>query len=90
MKQSPRVAVIPSECTRNQDDPMKSNHLYPLICLLAGALLGPHTVAGEAQRHATATFAGGCFWCMEPPFDAVDGVISTTSGYIGGHRKDPT
>mgnify|MGYP001544489108 FL=1 len=69
---------------------MKSNHLYLLICLLAGALLGPHAVAGESQRHATATFAGGCFWCMEPPFDAIDGVISTTSGYIGGHRKDPT
>lgn len=38
----------------------------------------------------TATFAGGCFWCMEPPFDKLDGVISTTSGYIGGHVKDPS
>ena len=38
----------------------------------------------------TATFAGGCFWCMEPPFDKLDGVISTTSGYIGGHLKNPT
>ena len=37
-----------------------------------------------------ATFAGGCFWCMEPPFDGIDGVISTTSGYIGGHKDDPT
>jgi peptide-methionine (S)-S-oxide reductase len=37
-----------------------------------------------------ATFAGGCFWCMEPPFDDLDGVISTTSGYIGGHKQDPT
>ncbi|MCP3983480.1 MAG: peptide-methionine (S)-S-oxide reductase MsrA [bacterium] len=39
---------------------------------------------------ATATFAGGCFWCMEPPFDALDGVVSTTSGYIGGHVRNPT
>ena len=39
---------------------------------------------------ATATFAGGCFWCMEGPFDALNGVISTTSGYIGGSKKDPT
>ena len=39
---------------------------------------------------AIATFAGGCFWCMEGPFDALDGVISTTSGYIGGSKKDPT
>jgi peptide-methionine (S)-S-oxide reductase len=39
---------------------------------------------------AKATFAGGCFWCMEAPFDKLDGVISTTSGYIGGTKKDPT
>jgi peptide-methionine (S)-S-oxide reductase len=39
---------------------------------------------------AKATFAGGCFWCMEPPFDKLDGVISSTSGYIGGQKKDPT
>jgi peptide-methionine (S)-S-oxide reductase len=39
---------------------------------------------------AKATFAGGCFWCMEPPFDKLDGVISTTSGYTGGERRNPT
>jgi peptide-methionine (S)-S-oxide reductase len=38
----------------------------------------------------TATFAGGCFWCMEPPFDKLDGVISTTSGYTGGQTKNPS
>jgi peptide-methionine (S)-S-oxide reductase len=37
-----------------------------------------------------ATFAGGCFWCMEPPFDSLDGVVSTTSGYTGGHTLNPT
>ena len=37
-----------------------------------------------------AIFAGGCFWCMEPPFDVLDGVVSTTSGYIGGSVDDPT
>ncbi|MGV3524341.1 MAG: peptide-methionine (S)-S-oxide reductase MsrA [Candidatus Sericytochromatia bacterium] len=37
-----------------------------------------------------AVFAGGCFWCMEPPFDKLPGVISTTSGYIGGHQDKPT
>ncbi|MFN0161791.1 MAG: peptide-methionine (S)-S-oxide reductase MsrA [Burkholderiales bacterium] len=40
--------------------------------------------------HAVATFAGGCFWCMEPPYDKIDGVISTTSGYLGGKTRFPT
>ncbi len=39
---------------------------------------------------ATATFGGGCFWCLEPPYDRVPGVISTTAGYMGGTIKDPT
>lgn len=39
---------------------------------------------------AKATFAGGCFWCLEPPYDKLEGVISTTSGYIDGHKKNPT
>jgi len=37
-----------------------------------------------------AIFAGGCFWCMEVPFDKLDGVISTTSGYTGGNTENPT
>jgi peptide-methionine (S)-S-oxide reductase len=43
-----------------------------------------------AEGMAVATFAGGCFWCMEPPFDKIDGVGSTTSGYIGGDEQHPT
>ncbi|WP_263788634.1 peptide-methionine (S)-S-oxide reductase MsrA [Salinibacter grassmerensis] len=38
----------------------------------------------------TATFAGGCFWCMEPPYDKIDGVASTTSGFAGGDEVDPS
>jgi peptide-methionine (S)-S-oxide reductase len=60
--------------------------------LAASAVLT--AAAGSAQsqstQHATAIFAGGCFWCMEPPFDALDGVVSTTSGYTGGQTKNPT
>ncbi|MEM1178628.1 MAG: peptide-methionine (S)-S-oxide reductase MsrA [Acidobacteriota bacterium] len=37
-----------------------------------------------------ATFAGGCFWCMEPPFDKLDGVKATVSGYTGGFQDNPT
>ncbi|HSK75065.1 MAG TPA: peptide-methionine (S)-S-oxide reductase MsrA [Thermoanaerobaculia bacterium] len=62
-----------------------------IACLLfaAGLLAGGLSEAANAQN-ARATFAGGCFWCMEPPFDKLDGVISTTSGYVGGKKKNPT
>ncbi len=43
-----------------------------------------------ANNLEKATFAGGCFWCMEHPFDELDGVVSTTSGYVGGFKKHPT
>jgi len=38
----------------------------------------------------TATFAGGCFWCMQPPFDRIEGVVSTVVGYTGGDTSSPT
>lgn len=44
----------------------------------------------ESAQLARATFAGGCFWCMEPPYDKLEGVFETTSGYIGGEVDDPT
>jgi peptide-methionine (S)-S-oxide reductase len=40
--------------------------------------------------HAVATFAGGCFWCMEPPYDKLEGVTATISGYMGGRTANPT
>ena len=46
--------------------------------------------ARPASRSAVAIFAGGCFWCMEPPFDKLAGVMSTTSGYTGGRVANPT
>ena len=56
--------------------------------LLLAALLA---TAGAARAEtATATFAGGCFWCKEPAFDTVPGVVSTTSGYTGGRVENPS
>ena len=45
------------------------------------------TATGKFEK---ATFAGGCFWCMEAPFDKLPGVVSVTSGYTGGNMKHPT
>ncbi len=45
---------------------------------------------GASKPYEKATFAGGCFWCMQPPFDKLPGVISTTVGYAGGKKNNPT
>eukprot|EP00953_Heterococcus_sp_UTEX-ZZ885_P001547 1353-Heterococcus_DN1.PRE.1 len=56
---------------------------------IATALSAPSSVF--AAETAEAVFAGGCFWCMEPPFDKLgEGVVSTISGYCGGNEKNPT
>jgi peptide-methionine (S)-S-oxide reductase len=44
----------------------------------------------ENQNNETATLAGGCFWCLEPVFDNLQGVLDVVSGYSGGHVPDPT
>ena len=70
-------------------------------CLVAGliAWIAGSAVAAEAPpprtdnpmaSTATATFAGGCFWCMEPPFEQLNGVRYVTPGYTGGTKPDPT
>ena len=44
----------------------------------------------SASENKKAYFAGGCFWCMEESFDSIKGVLSSVSGYSGGHLKNPT
>jgi peptide-methionine (S)-S-oxide reductase len=61
------------------------------VCAFLAVSLG----AGAASvavppGHKVATFAGGCFWCMEPPFDKLPGVAATISGYTGGAKVNPT
>ena len=65
---------------------------YLLMALLAVTTIFGSNVyaAGEEGNNEVAIFAGGCFWCMEPPFDKLDGVISTTSGYTGGDVENPS
>jgi peptide-methionine (S)-S-oxide reductase len=65
--------------------------LLTLFCSVgAGGANATDKRTSMDKKPRIATFAGGCFWCMEPPFDAIDGVISTTSGYTGGQTVNPT
>ena len=57
---------------------------------LVGIFVCPAGVMAAEKPTAIATFAGGCFWCMEHPFDELAGVISVTSGYTGGEKKNPS
>ena len=65
-----------------------------MLRLLVSLLLGLAAVTGVFAQTppptAVATFAGGCFWCVESDFDKVEGVMSTTSGYTGGTLANPT
>jgi peptide-methionine (S)-S-oxide reductase len=60
--------------------------------LAVGAFCAAHaaTEVKVPAGHAVATFAGGCFWCMEGPYDKVPGVAKTISGYMGGRTLNPT
>ncbi len=60
-----------------------------LLILLVATAAVP-VLADDETPLARATFAGGCFWCMEPPYDRLDGVIETISGFSGGHVSNPT
>jgi peptide methionine sulfoxide reductase msrA/msrB len=73
----------------------------PLILLLALCFLAANSRCSSDQakkekadmsnkNYVKATFAGGCFWCMQPPYDDLPGVISTTVGYTGGTKVNPT
>lgn len=64
-----------------------------IILLAALAALcgnGEKAMAADNDRQEKATFAGGCFWCMEHPFEKLPGVISVTAGYTGGTVAKPS
>lgn len=71
--------------------------LLALLGARADDMMGKDKMAGDSMMNDTmqdkteiAIFAGGCFWCVESDFDHVDGVLKTTSGFIGGHLKNPS
>jgi len=70
--------------------PSKLQVLWGLLLLAAPVALAGTGPEAEPPQTETATFAGGCFWCMQPPFEKLAGVVSTTVGYTGGHTRNPT
>ncbi len=78
---------------RKTASPLRSAlQLLSLISLAAiSSAVGQQAPDRKADRAlAKATFAGGCFWCMEEVYDELDGVVSATSGYAGGQKQNPT
>ena len=61
---------------------------FLLLILISCSVTTKETNMSEGYDKAY--FAGGCFWCMEPPFEDLDGVIEATSGYMGGTVENPT
>ena len=60
------------------------------MSLIAGIITLAAPSTGDTSSLAKATFAGGCFWCMESPYDKLKGVVKTTSGYTDGNMDNPT
>ena len=77
MKNISRILVMMVICLGFQNIPINKTY--------AGK-----TMNEQANQLETATFAGGCFWCSESDFEKVDGVTKVVSGYIGGHKDNPT
>ncbi|UCC95901.1 MAG: peptide-methionine (R)-S-oxide reductase MsrB [Candidatus Omnitrophota bacterium] len=67
---------------------MKKVLWLAFLSLIIGGNMQSDPLAQEKVEHAT--FAGGCFWCMEPPFEKLSGVLDVVSGYAGGTGKNPT
>ncbi len=63
--------------------------VFGVAATIPAGAQAPQPLAGKPVT-AKATFAGGCFWCVEEAFDPVPGVISTASGYMGGQLKNPS
>ena len=69
------------------------NYLFIIIVtvfIFPLTMVNADNLTKKSKNTEIATFAGGCFWCMQPPFDKLEGVISTHVGYTGGVVEDPT
>jgi peptide methionine sulfoxide reductase msrA/msrB len=68
---------------------MKITNSIIMLALIFGVINAPADTLAQTKAE-TALFAGGCFWCMEAPFEKLAGVTDVVSGYAGGTGSDPT
>jgi peptide methionine sulfoxide reductase msrA/msrB len=80
------------ECCENEDREKGGLMQYFVIVAAVFALALTAFAASEQKpsQHKTAVFGGGCFWCMEPPFEQLEGVVEVMAGYSGGDEKNPS
>ena len=64
--------------------------IFILMAFLGGQAMAAPMETGRHEAYETAVLAGGCFWCVQPPFDNSEGVLKTVVGYTGGETADPT
>ncbi len=67
---------------------MKKFLSFCLVILILGVMVKTNVIS--QNKVGIATFAGGCFWCMEPPYEKLEGVLKVVAGYTGGTSKNPT
>lgn len=63
--------------------------IFNILAVLIITFTAGAAMSAENKRYE-AIFAGGCFWCMEPPYSFLEGVIDVSAGYTGGHVENPT
>jgi peptide methionine sulfoxide reductase msrA/msrB len=89
-------ASIPNKSFNRQSKKKRITFAYKhlniniIFLVVLVALVSMMGTARTEERHERAIFAGGCFWCMEPPFEKLDGVKDVISGYTGGTKENPT
>jgi peptide-methionine (S)-S-oxide reductase len=86
MRNEPRSAALAREAIVSR----RIGALSAVLVLAAGGLVAAAGAGAAKPVVARATFAGGCFWCMEPPFEKIPGVAAVTSGYTGGQKVNPS
>lgn len=77
-------------CPIDKEVIVMKRHMFLFLCLLIILFCKGGHAMSDQNSYRKATFAGGCFWCLEPPFEKLNGVIDVVSGYIGGSVDNPT